>query len=153
MHIYIYTHDSCGGSSQKNKKQYAYLCTRVYIYIYTQVNIYIYTHVNIYIYIHIYTHIYIYLHIYIYIYIYMCIYIYLHRCVQTIGFVKLDNPHTRSQHALHLEVQFGRYSGFEPCDPERCPGSLQLAATVASNSARHVFKGKEYWKHLLYGLH
>ena len=127
----------------------------VHVYIYTQVNIYIYTCEYIVIYIYIYTHIYIYLHIYIHIYIYMCIYIYIciDRCVQTIGFVKLDNPHTRSQHALHLEVQFGRYSGFEPCDPERCPGSLQLAATVASNSARHVFKGKEYWKHLLYGLH
>jgi hypothetical protein len=124
MYIYKYTHDSCGGSSQKNKNN---------MHIYVQVYIYIYT--------------YTYIHIYMYVYIYI-----LDRCVQTIGFVKLDNLHIRSQHVLHLEVQFGRYSGLEPCDPERCPGSLQLAATVASNSARQVFKGKEYWKHLLYGL-
>ena len=122
MYIYKYTHDSCGGSSQKNKNN-----------------------------MHIYVQVYIYIYIYIHTYIYVCIYI-LDRCVQTIGFVKLDNLHIRSQHVLHLEVQFGRYSGLEPCDPERCPGSLQLAATVASNSARQVFKGKEYWKHLLYGL-
>ena len=71
-------------------------------------------------------------------YAYLCMYRYTDRCVQIIVFAKIHNPHAHSQHAIHLEVQFGLFCGLEPCDPERSPGSMQLATAVASNSARQM---------------